>query len=147
MKRSMLFVVVCLILCLTACSSALTYTEVDSWLASKAGSDKAKVDVSGVWEDINKNQLTFNPWVGVASNDWGKGTFKQKGRDVTGNLDTYMIKGIVSGNTLIMVLMSGSTPYYMAKLDKIDNELSGTYYYPKDKELQGPYPMTLKKVK
>jgi hypothetical protein len=146
MKRSMIFVMVCLIFYLNACSCALKYTEVDPWLASQAGSDKAKVDVSGVWEDVNRNQRTFSIFMGYVNNDWGKCDLEQKGRDVTGNLDTYIIKGIVSGDTLFMVLMYANTPYYLAKLDKINNKLTGTYYYPKDKKLKVPYPMTFKKV-
>lgn len=144
MKKIMIFILGCLIFNLTSCSSALKQKDVNAWLISKAGNEKAMINVSGSWEDINKDDMSFHPW--PAYSGWDKGTFEQTGKDVTGMLGSYMIQGIVSGDTLIMVMMYGGTPYYMAKLKQKNNKLSGEYYSSKDKELESPFPMTLKKV-
>lgn len=144
MKKIMILLLGCLVLNLTSCSSALKQKDVNAWLISKAGSEKAMINVNGSWEDINKDDKSFHPW--PAYSGWDKGTFEQTGRDVTGMLGSYMIKGIVSGDTLIMVMMYGGTTYYMARLKQKNNKLSGEYYSSKDKELESPFPMTLKKV-
>lgn len=144
MKKFIIFVLACLIVSLASCSSALKHKEVDSWLISKAGSEKAMINITGSWQDIHKNETSSQPWPGYSG--WDKGTFEQTGRDVTGTLGNYMIKGIVSGETLVMVVMYGGTPYYMAKLKMKNNTLSGEYYSSKDRELESPFPMTLKKV-
>ena len=147
MKKIMIFLLSCLMFSLPSCSSALKHKDVDSWLISNAGSEKAMINITGAWEDIYKDEKSFHqlhPWAGYTG--WEQGTFEQIGREVTGTLGNYMIKGIVSGDTLVMVLMYGGTPYYMAKLKMRNNKLSGEYYYSKDKELESPFPMTLKKV-
>lgn len=144
MKKIVIFLLGCLIFNLASCSSALKHKEVDSWLISKAGSEKATINITGSWQDIHKDETSSQPWPGYSG--WDKGTFEQTGRDVSGTLGNYMIKGIVSGETLVMVLMYGGTPYYMAKLKMKNNKLSGEYYSSKDRELESPFPMTLKKI-
>ncbi len=132
---------------LFGCSSALKVTEVDSWLLIKAGSANPSVNVSGSWKDLNNGQLAFNPWIGVTSTGWGTGTLIQKDKNVDGNLDVYQLKGLVSGENFFFVLISSNAVYYMGNLKMLDNKkLFGNYYYPKDKELTDPYPMTLIKV-
>jgi len=143
MKKSIIFQWVCLVICVAIFNGcALKYQEVDSWLMEKAGNDKANIDVSGDWQDIHSNK-NGTGCAGVFFSCWGAASLEQQGRDVTGIIDTYTIKGMVSGNTLFMVLMSANTPYFMAKLNYKNNRLSGAYYYSKDKDLEAPYPMML----
>ncbi len=141
MNKSILLPLVMLVLFnLVACSTALQVTEVDKWLSTKAGSTAPVVQVSGDWQDSVYADNTFM--------GWGAGKFEQSGSTVTGNLGLYIVKGMVSGNKLYLVLMTGGSVYYTATLEmKKDNkELYGNYYYPKDKEQTQPYPMSLKRV-
>lgn len=143
MKKRIIFLWVCLFIYVAILSGcALKYQEVDSWLTSKAGNEKVNVDVSGDWQDINSNKNGAG-CLGMFFSCWGTASFEQQGRNVSGVLDTYAVKGVVSGDTLFMVMMYANTPYYMAKLDFKNNRLSGSYYYSKDKDLEAPYPMTL----
>jgi hypothetical protein len=139
-KLTLLLLVIPVIFTLAACSSALQVTEVDKWLSTKAGNTAPTISVSGDWQD---SVYTDNTFMG-----WGSGKFEQSGSTVTGNLGLYIVKGMVSGNKLHLVLLTGGSVYYTATLEmKKDNkELYGNYYYPKDKEQTQPYPMSLKRI-
>jgi hypothetical protein len=141
-KFSLLLLVILAIFSLSACSTALQVTEVDEWLSAKAGGTGPTIRVSGEWQDANAVNA-FDTFMG-----WGTGTFEQNGGTVTGNLGQYIIKGKVSGNKLYLVLLYGGSVYYTANLElkKGNKELSGYYFYPKDKEQMKPYLMSLKRI-
>jgi hypothetical protein len=139
-KFTLLSLVILAFFSLGACSTALQVTEVDKWLSAKAGSTAPVVQVSGEWQDSVYADNTFM--------GWGAGKFEQSGSTVTGSLGLYIVKGMVSGDKLYLVLMTGGSVYYTATLEmKKDNkELHGNYYYPKDKEQTQPYLMSLKRI-
>ncbi|RJP76832.1 MAG: hypothetical protein C4522_17385 [Desulfobacteraceae bacterium] len=141
MRRfTLLSLVILVLFSLVACSTALQVTEVDKWLSAKAESTAPSISVTGEWQD---SVYADNTFLG-----WGAGKFEQSGSTVTGNLGQYIIKGMVSGNKLYLVLLTGGSVYYTATLEmKNDNkELYGNYYYPKDKEQTEPYLMSLKRI-
>jgi len=82
----------------------------ENWLASKTA--KPDMDVSGVW---------FSP-------EWGSANFKQEGRNITGTLGDYPVKGVVSGNDLYLLMYSGDKIHYFAELKAADkNTFKGQY--------------------
>ena len=139
-KFTVLLLVILVFFSLAACSTALQVKEVDKWLSVRAGSTAPSINVSGEWQDSVYADNTFM--------GWGTGRFEQSGSTVTGNLGQYIIKGMVSGNKLYLVLLTGGTVYYTATLEMKEGkkELYGNYYYPKDKEQTQPYLMSLKRI-
>jgi hypothetical protein len=92
-------------------------------------------------QKLEKNQAAAQAWLGeqhaaahirVAGNwfaeGWGKASFKQSGREVTGTLDTYEIKGVVSGNKAYLTAWESGKCYYALILSQTSaNALSGSY--------------------
>ena len=110
-----------------------TVTQGENWLASKT--DKPEMDVSGTW----------------TSPEWGRATFKQDGKNVTGVLGDYPARGVVSGNVLYLMMYAGEKADYFAELKATDlNNFNGVYskYKPVDEVRKDPgytKPMTLTK--
>ena len=77
-------------------------TEGRRWLDSKKGAPE--MNVSGVW----------------ICPEWGEANFKQEERNVTGMLGDYPIKGVVSGNSIYLLMYSGARVDYSAKLKASD---------------------------
>ena len=96
----------------------------DNWLASKTA--KPDMDVSGVW----------------SSPEWGSANFKQEGRNITGTLGDYPVKGVVSGNDLYLLMYSGDKIHYFAELKTVDKKtFKGLYsekYGPFDEAKKAP---------
>ncbi len=92
--------IVCSVFCLQACGVPMTKGEF--WLASKT--DKPETDVSGTW---------YSP-------EWGEATLKQEGKDITGTLGDYPVKGVASGNGLYLMMYSGDKVHYFAELRATD---------------------------
>ena len=139
MKKMMLAFLIVPALFLLACSSALQVTEIDSWLSAKAGGAKASVNITGKWQDSMNDSNSFL--------SWGQGELIQKGDKVTGNIGTYVISGIVSGNSVYLVLYDKMAVQYTAKFELRDNkELYGSYYSARDRDQTGPTPMAFKKL-
>jgi hypothetical protein len=120
-------------LLLEACGVSMTKGE--NWLASKT--EKPAIDVSGAW---------YSP-------EWGASNFKQQGKDVTGMLGDYPVKGVVSGDDLYLLMYSGDKIHYFAELKASDkNAFKGLYsekYATFDETKNAPTlkrPMSLTKV-
>jgi hypothetical protein len=101
-------VIVSSALYLQACGVSMTKGE--NWLASKT--DKADVDVSGIW----------------SSPEWGSANLRQEGKNITGTLGDYPVKGVVSGNDFYLLMYSGDKIHYFAELKAVDkNTFKGLY--------------------
>ena len=151
MRRLLLLSLLIASLLMLSCTHfTLQVAEVDSWLIEKAGDKTPTVNISGKWQDwetdYNYDEKRFNPfgW----GTGWGKGAFDQKGKNITGIMGVYVIKGIVSGNRVYLVFISGGSVHYTANFEMIgDNELLGTYYSSSDIQQSKPYPMGFKRMK
>jgi hypothetical protein len=96
------------VLYLQACGVSMIKGE--NWLASKT--DKPEIDVSGAW----------------SSPEWGVANLKQEGKNVTGMLGDYPVKGVASGNDLYLLMYSGDKIHYFAELKAADkNTFKGLY--------------------
>ena len=96
------------VLFLQACG--VTMPKGENWLASKAV--KPEVDVSGAW----------------SSPEWGSANLKQEGKNITGMLGDYLVKGVVSGSDLHLLMYSGDRIHYFAELKAADkNTFTGLY--------------------
>lgn len=71
----------------------------DRWLSDQF--EAAEVNVSGNW----------------VSSDWGHGTLRQNGRNVSGALGGYNVTGVVSGRTAYLLIADGDWYYYSAILE------------------------------
>lgn len=104
-------------------------------------------------QKIALNQAAAHDWVRqqdsparikVAGNwfaeGWGKASLKQSGRDITGTIDTYEVKGVVSGNKAYLTTWDSGKCYYAIILTHASaNRLTGSYtdgptYRPEAKE-------------
>ena len=85
-------------------------TKGQNWLDSK--NDNPEINVSGTWN----------------SPEWGIGRFKQEGRNVEGVLGDYPAKGVVSGNTVYLLMYSGDKVHYSAELKASDNDNFQGFY-------------------
>lgn len=93
---------------LQACGVSMIKGE--NWLASKT--DKPEIDVSGAW----------------SSPEWGVANLKQEGKNITGTLGDYPVKGVASGNDLYLLMYSGDKIHYFAELKAADkNTFKGLY--------------------
>ena len=91
-------------------SCGVPMTKGEFWLASKT--DKPEMNVSGTW----------------SSPEWGDAILKQEGRDITGTLGDYPVKGVASGNALYLMMYSGDKVHYFAELRAADkNTFKGLY--------------------
>ncbi len=96
------------VLCLQACGVSMIKGE--NWLASKTA--KPDLDVSGIW----------------SSPEWDSANLKQEGKNITGTVGDYPVKGVVSGNDLYLLMYSGDKIHYFAELKAADkNTLKGLY--------------------
>ena len=93
---------------LVSCGVAMTKGR--TWLDSKK--DNPEINISGTW----------------ASPEWGTARFKQENRNVEGILGDYPVKGVVSGNTIYLLMYSGNKVDYSAELKlSEDNTFKGFY--------------------
>jgi hypothetical protein len=140
MKKLMLILFVVPVFFIMSCASTLQITDIDSWLTTKAAGTNAAVNISGTWKDALNDTDSFM--------SWGEGEWSQTGNTITGNISSYVIKGIVSGKTVYIVLYNGNRVDYTAKLElKNNNELYGDYFISRDPGQTKPTPMSFKKVK
>lgn len=80
------------------------------------------------WLDSKKDNPTINVSGSWISPEWGSARFKQENRNVSGALGDYPVKGVVSGDTLYLLMYSGSKVDYSAELKALDNNtLKGSY--------------------
>jgi len=82
----------------------------EEWLNSKT--ESAEINIAGTW----------------MSPEWGTAKLNQEGKDVTGRLGDYPVKGVVSGNMVYLLMYSGGSVHYTAKLEPLDEKtLKGSY--------------------
>jgi hypothetical protein len=96
---------VAVLLALTLSACALTRTDTNPWLESKAGT--ATENISGKW-------TTY----GGAGANWGEANFIQDGSRFYGTLGSYYVDGSINGDHLYLVLSSGKKVYYTARLNR-----------------------------
>jgi hypothetical protein len=99
---------------LNACQTTETIKKnqiaTQGWLDSQSAA--ARVNVSGLW----------------FSESWGKAQLKQAGRNVTGTLDTFEIRGVVSGSKAYLTAWDSGKCYYAIVLTPSGkNLLKGSY--------------------
>jgi uncharacterized lipoprotein NlpE involved in copper resistance len=114
MKNIILGLSILLILSLMSCrTSAVNIPNYEAWLGAQ--DLPSQMDVSGKW------------YAGDSlSGGWGDANLVQQGRNVSGTLGLYSVKGVVSQTTLFLEIISQGHVYYTAKLDmKNDGSLSG----------------------
>ncbi|RYD21416.1 MAG: hypothetical protein EOP88_11435 [Verrucomicrobiaceae bacterium] len=96
--------------CQTQQKIALNQSAAHDWV--KQQNAAARINVSGNW----------------FAEGWGKASLKQSGRDVTGTIDTYEVKGVVSGNKAYLTTWDSGKCYYAIILTRPSaNTLSGSY--------------------
>lgn len=96
--------------CETQKSIAANATAANDWLKLQQGA--SRINVSGTW----------------FSEDWGRADLKQSGRDISGRIDTYEVKGVVSGNKAYLTTWDSGKCYYAVILSQPSkNVLSGSY--------------------
>jgi hypothetical protein len=100
--------VICFGLFLASC--AVPMVEGQKWLDSR--NDKPEISISGVW----------------TSPEWGIAIFKQDGKDITGMLGDYAVKGVVSGNVISLLMYHNDGVYYFAELQALDNNTCSGFY-------------------
>ncbi|MES2657430.1 MAG: hypothetical protein V4689_02370 [Verrucomicrobiota bacterium] len=100
----------CQVSCQTQQKIAQNQTAAQEWMNQQTAA--AGIQVSGNW----------------FAEGWGRGTFKQSGREITGTLDTYEVKGVVSGNKAYLTTWDSGKCYYAIILTKSSaNTLTGSY--------------------
>jgi hypothetical protein len=115
MKASIqMMVVAALVLCQVGCQTqqkiAQNKAAAEAWLNQQSGA--SRIQVSGNW----------------FAEGWGRSTLKQSGREITGTLDTYEIKGVVSGNQAYLTAWDSGKCYFAIILSQPSrNVLSGSY--------------------
>ena len=91
-------------------SCGVPMTKGQNWLDSKK--DNPEINISGTW----------------TSPEWGTARFKQENRNVEGVLGDYPVKGVVSGNTIYLLMYSGNKVDYSAELKASDNNNCKGFY-------------------
>ncbi len=71
----------------------------DRWLSDQA--EPAGINIAGNW----------------ISDDWGRASFVQNGRRVTGLIGGYSVTGVVSGDRAYLLIAQGEWYYYSAVLE------------------------------
>lgn len=102
------------LIALTACQTpektAKNQAAAQAWMSGQTAS--AAINVSGTW----------------FSQEWGKATLKQTGRNVSGTIDTYEVKGVVSGKKAYLTTWDSGKCYYAIILSQPGkNVLTGSY--------------------
>lgn len=103
-----------LVLGMTGCATqqelAKNQTAAQEWLQKQNAG--ARIQVSGTWY----------------SADWGRATFRQSGREISGTLDTYEVRGVASGSKAYLTTWDSGKCYYAIILSQSGkNVLTGTY--------------------
>jgi hypothetical protein len=99
-----------LVSCQTQQKIALNQSAARDWI--KQQNTAARIDVSGNW----------------FAEGWGKASLRQSGRDITGTIDTYEVKGVVSGNKAYLTTWDSGKCYYALIITRSSaNRLTGSY--------------------
>ena len=105
-----IIMVVFFALFIVSCQVGLPMVEGTKWLNSK--NDRPEINISGTW----------------TSPEWGAATFKQEGKDITGVLGDYPVTGVVSGDSVYLLMYYDDKVDYSAELKASDDKiLKGSY--------------------
>ncbi len=104
-----------------ACLAAITSCETQKSIAKNAESANEWLKLQQAPSRINVSGTWF-------SEDWRRADLKQSGRDITGRIDTYDVKGVVSGGKAYITTWDSGKCYYAIILSQPSkNVLSGSY--------------------
>jgi len=96
--------------CQTPEKTARNQAAAQAWMNGQTA--RAAINVSGSW----------------FADAWGKATLKQTGRNITGTIDTYEVKGVVSGKKAYLTTWDSGKCYYAIVLTQSGrNVLTGSY--------------------
>lgn len=126
-----MILVISLGLFLMSCGGGIPLSKGEGWLDSKK--DTPTINISGNWD----------------SPEWGRGKFKQENRDMEGVLGDYPVKGVVSGNTVYLLMYSDKKVDYSAELSALDKDTFKGFYskYSIVEEEKNKKPINLKRLK
>ena len=96
--------VICFGFFLVSCQLGISMVEGTKWLDSK--NDRPEINIAGAW----------------AAEDWGAATFRQEGKDITGVLGDYPVKGVVSGTSVYLLMYNKDRAEYFAELKASDDK-------------------------
>ena len=97
-------------LLLVSCQLGISMVEGTKWLDSK--NDRPEINIAGAW----------------AAEDWGAATFRQEGKDITGVLGDYPVKGVVSGTSVYLLMYNKDRAEYFAELKASDDKTLKGFY-------------------
>jgi hypothetical protein len=98
-------VIASFIVLVSLASCASFRSEVDRWMDSRRSTPG--FDLTGRWDSGS-----------AFSGGWGGVTFLQTGDRIIGSMGSYSVEGVVSGNDVYLMMVSGSRVYYTAKLSR-----------------------------
>jgi len=102
--------VICFGFFLVSCQLGIPMSEGTKWLDSK--NDKPEISIAGAW----------------TAEEWGTAIFKQEGKNITGMLGDYPVKGVVSGTSIYLLMYNKDRVEYFAELKASDDKtLKGSY--------------------
>ncbi len=127
---SLIFVISC------ASAPTLKQNEIDPWLNKISGDKPPEVDVTGRWRDLQ----------GAGLFTWGQGYIQQEQNKVSGIIGDYNVVGIVSGKIVYLVFLSDDTVYYTARLEMVNDLLTGDYFKADDKDQRKGYPTAFVRI-
>ncbi len=130
------FLTLSLILVISCTREVLKPSEIDPWLNTISGDKPPEINITGKWHDAE----------GSTYFGWGEGYLRQEGNKVSGAIGNYNIKGVVSGKTVYLVFLSGSSVYYTARLEMLQGLLTGNYFKASDKNQTKGYPTSLARI-
>jgi hypothetical protein len=115
-----------------SCTSVptLKQNEIDPWLNTISGGKLPEIEITGKWRDKQ----------GIGLYTWGQGYLHQEQNKISGVIGDYDIKGVVSGKIVYLVFLNDDTVYYTARLEMVNNLLTGNYFKANDKEQKKGYP-------
>ena len=116
-----------------SCAATLKQNEIDPWLNARSGGQPPGLNITGKWHDAMES-----PPFG-----WGEGDLRQEGSKVSGAIGNYNVQGIVSGKTVYLAFLYGSSVYYTARLEMSQGSLTGNYFKGSDKGQTQGYPMSI----
>ncbi len=94
--------------------SCLTARDARQWLIFQKG--EKGVSITGEWDSGS-----------FFSGGWGSGHIVQNGMEIVGTLGLYTIEGVVNGDTIYMIFISGKRVYFTGQLKYMrDGTLVGT---------------------
>lgn len=116
----------------SGCNNAQKYEQnrlaADKWLSEQSAS--SSLQVGGLWDAA----------------DWGVTKFTQSGKNVTGTIGQFNVKGVVSGSKLFLAISEDGWVYYTAILERSSaSMLTGSYSYTVPFSTKDKRPMVLKR--